>query len=281
MTKGTNIPVLLLICLMIFMLASCSHLSRRDGPPNYNVDVSTIPNAIPKPERLSKYGNMSSYRVFGKRYYPMKSSIGYEAVGIASWYGSKFHAQRTSSGERYNMLGMTAAHKTLPLPTYVEVTNLKNHRTIIVKVNDRGPFESSRIIDLSYVAAKKLGMLGRGTSLVRVKAIDPAYTQPAFFASRLPLPRHTYAYAAPKPIHANPIHTLYLQVGAFRNKVYAERLQHRLAAMLAMPVKIAHRSEKNRLYHVQVGPINNLALANQITHRLKGLGIRPNKVYGA
>lgn len=164
---------LILIVLSMILISSCSRMGGRDGAPDYYVDVSKIPNAKPKPEPLSKYGNMASYRVNGKRYYPLKSSRNYQQVGIASWYGTKFHEQRTSSGEKYNMLSMTAAHKTLPLPTYVEVTNLKNHKTIIVKVNDRGPFKSNRIIDLSYVAAKKLGMAGRGTAPVRIRAIDP------------------------------------------------------------------------------------------------------------
>lgn len=162
----------IVIVLFALVLCSCSHV-RRDGPPNFNVDETKIPNAVPKPERLSKYGNMRSYTVNGIRYYPMRSARHYQAVGTASWYGTLFHEQRTSNGERYDMLAMTAAHKTLPLPTYVEVTNLRNHRKIIVKVNDRGPFKPGRIIDLSYVAAKKLGMLGRGTAPVRVVAIDP------------------------------------------------------------------------------------------------------------
>ena len=115
---------------------------------------------------------MPIYCVFGRCYRTLKSSKHYDQRGWASWYGMKFHARHTSSGERYNVLGMTAAHKTLPLPTYVEVTNLRNRLKIIVKVNDRGPFEGNRLIDLSYVAAKKLGMLGQGTAPVRVRAID-------------------------------------------------------------------------------------------------------------
>jgi rare lipoprotein A len=162
----------ILFCVFI-LLSSCSHLSKQDGPPPFPVDVSRIHNAVPKSEPLAKHGNMRSYQVFGKRYYTLRSSKNYKAVGTASWYGRKFHRRHTSSGERYNMLAMTAAHKTLPLPTYVEVTNLRNHRKIIVKVNDRGPFHSNRLIDLSYVAARKLGMIGHGTTKVRIVAIDP------------------------------------------------------------------------------------------------------------
>src|SRR5689334_3241217 len=128
MLKGYVRLFFALCCLFTAaLLSSCSsHVSKGDGPPNYYVDETKIPNAVPKPEKLSKYGNMRFYNVFGKRYYTMRTSKHYQAVGIASWYGTQFHAHNTSSGERYNMLGMTAAHKTLPLPTYVEVTNLQN-----------------------------------------------------------------------------------------------------------------------------------------------------------
>src|SRR5437773_6629742 len=111
--------LLLIVCLMA-LLSSCSHM-KKDGPPNFYVDEKKIPNAVPKPEPLAKYGNYKSYVVFGKRYHTLNSSKNYDEVGTASWYGTQFHAHKTSSGERYNMLGMTAAHKTLPLPTYVEV----------------------------------------------------------------------------------------------------------------------------------------------------------------
>lgn len=158
--------------LVMLALSSCSTVTH-DGPPNFYVDETKIPNAVPKPERLSRIGNQPSYVVKGRRYYVMRSSRNYDQIGVASWYGTAFHARHTSNGERYNMLAMTAAHKTLPLPTYVEVTNLRNQRKIIVKINDRGPFAPNRIIDLSYVAAKKLHMLGPGTALVRVRAINP------------------------------------------------------------------------------------------------------------
>lgn len=186
-TKLRPLVPLLLLCVMAAVLSSCAMFRHKDGPPNYYVDVSKIPNAVPKVEPRAKYGNLATYKVFGRRYYTLKSSKGYEAVGTASWYGTQFHTLRTSSGERYNMLSMTAAHKTLPLPTYVEVTNLRNKRTVIVKVNDRGPFSANRLIDLSYVAAKKLGMIGHGTATVRVKAIDPlTYHHPLLMAEKKP-----------------------------------------------------------------------------------------------
>ena len=185
-------------------------------------------------EPLSKYGNMSSYVVFGKRYHVMSKckSKHYQEVGTASWYGTKFHKRYTSSGERYDMLAMTAAHKTLPLPTYVEVTNLRNHKKIIVKVNDRGPFESNRIIDLSYVAAKKLEMAGRGTALVSVKAITPgeAAEHPELLA------KHTKRTGVGSSV--------YLQIGAFQKKNRAQQLQKRVTALLSSPVIVTH-SPKN------------------------------------
>jgi rare lipoprotein A len=192
-----------LVIVFFVLLNGCAHTKRHDGPPNYYVDESKIPNAVPKVEPLSKLGNMPFYTVFGHRYYVMSNSKNYSERGVASWYGTQFHTHRTSSGERYNMLAMTAAHKSLPLPTYVRVTNLRNHKEVIVKVNDRGPFESGRLIDLSYVAAKKLGMLGHGTAMVEVKAINP---QEALHHPELMVKvKHHKVYARPTPQHTRHI----------------------------------------------------------------------------
>lgn len=327
----------ILNCLLIGLLLTLSACStvRRDGPPNYNVDVSRIPDASPKVEPLSKYGNLASYRVFGKQYHVMKSSKDYEEQGIASWYGTKFHAQRTSNGERYNMLAMTAAHKSLPLPTYVQVTNLKNGRKVIVRVNDRGPFEGNRVIDLSYVAAKKLGMLGHGTAYVDVKAIDPmkydrnsfdhpttahdfyltennvqvpaqATAQeiaPPHFATQQQLPKHIVKSTHLAKLHKMPKHfvkhqpvtvlhyakvkpalhnsSVYLQVGAFKNKVLAEKQKRRLDAMFSSPVNITRLADKQKLYRVQIGPLKDVAAAKQITQRLKSVGLSSKQMIQA
>jgi rare lipoprotein A len=267
-----------LTVLSLFLLAflsgcSSTHVKKKDGPPNYHVDETKVPNAVPKIEPLSKRGNMESYQVFGKRYYTMKSSKNYDEVGIASWYGTQFHDRLTSNGERYDLAAMTAAHKTLPLPTYVEVTNLKNNRKIIVKVNDRGPFAESRIIDLSYVAAKKLDMLGHGTAHVRVRAIDPrTHNQSIMLAERSPGSSHSKSSKSNNG-------QVYLQVGAFSNKASAERLKQSLSTSLKTPVHIASPSDKSRFYRVRVGPIKDMATANRITHKLKGMGIDSNKLY--
>ena len=137
-------------------------------------DPTAIPDAVPTEEPLSPYGNPEEYEVFGETYHVMESSAGYVSEGLASWYGEEFQGRRTSSGEPYDMYLMTAAHKTLPLPTYVEVTNLENGRTAVVRVNDRGPFHPDRVIVLSYVAARKLGIVGPGTARVRVRALEPS-----------------------------------------------------------------------------------------------------------
>jgi rare lipoprotein A len=290
-----------LSCFIFFvciLLGSCYSLQNKDGPPNFYVDDSKVPNAVPKVEALSKYGNMAHYTVFGKQYYVMNSSRNYEEQGIASWYGAKFHSHTTSNGERYNMLAMTAAHKTLPLPTYVQVTNLSNGRQVIVKVNDRGPFEANRLIDLSYVAAKKLGMLGHGTTRVDVKAIDPrdALMHPELMAMKKPTPViapipvatakfSTYTMtqvAAQKPVKqvgrssTNLLPApLYIQVGAFRNRAYAEKLKSRLLGLVSSPIEI---NPSNSLYRVQIGPFKDVATANLVTQKLKSAGVHSERV---
>jgi rare lipoprotein A len=147
-----------------------------EPPPNPPVIPQAVPEVVPRVEPRSRYGNPPFYEVFGKRYYVLSSSVAYVERGVASWYGPGFHKLRTSTGDPYDMYGMTAAHKTLPLPAYVRVTNLQNGRSVVVRVNDRGPFVGNRIIDLSYTAASRLDMLRNGTAMVEVRALDP--TQP-------------------------------------------------------------------------------------------------------
>lgn len=155
-------------------LAGCSSLPSGDGgPTGPHPDLAEIPDAVPQTLPRSSRGNPASYSVFGKTYYVRDSASGYIATGIASWYGRKFQGRPTSSGEPYDMYAMTAAHKTLPIPTFVRVTNLRNNRQVVVKINDRGPFHDGRIIDLSYAAAWKLGIVNHGSAPVRVEAIVP------------------------------------------------------------------------------------------------------------
>lgn len=148
---------------------------RRDRPPTdpLDVDLDAIPDAVPRDEPRSRYGNRDEYEVFGRTYRTLASAEGYVEEGVASWYGEEFHGRSTSSGEPYDMYAMTAAHRSLPLPSYVEITNLDNGRTVVVRVNDRGPFHGDRLIDVSYAAAHRLRMIGPGTARVRVRALRP------------------------------------------------------------------------------------------------------------
>lgn len=258
-------------------LSSCSHLLRhKDGPPRYRVDVSRIPNAKPKVEPRAKYGNMPSYKVFGKRYHTLPSAKNYEKTGVASWYGTKFHSQKTSSGEPYNMLAMTAAHKTLPLPTYVEVTNLENRRKVIVKVNDRGPFSGNRLIDLSYVAAKKLGMLAKGTAKVRIRALDPTkYYRSTWRFAQETAKKHQSHHITQRSAN------IFLQAGAFKHKNNAHRLQKRLNSLVQANVTVHKPSGRSQLYKVRIGPVSSQKQANKIIDKLSLIGIKPNTIKGA
>jgi len=186
-TLGRGAGLLLAFGGLLGLLSGCSSTGGKDSAPSNAPDLSGIEDAVPKAEPKSKYGNPKSYVVFGKRYHTKSSSNGHVERGLASWYGKKFHGRKTSSGERYDMYAMTAAHKTLPLPTYARVTNVSNGRSAVVKINDRGPFHGKRVIDLSYSAAKKLGVVSKGTAMVEVRAIDPNRPESSqkgeFFAS--------------------------------------------------------------------------------------------------
>ncbi len=261
--------ITLVFCLLSLLLSGCWSSHKKDGPPPYPVDVSRIPDAVPKAEPLSRLGNKPTYKVFGKTYHVLPSRKNYLAVGIASWYGTQFDKRRTSNGERYDMLAMTAAHRTLPLPTYLQVTNLENGQHVIVKVNDRGPFEPNRLIDLSYAAAKKLGMSGRGTALVEIKALDPG--------ARVP-PSARFA-AHKKHLLPGCSSPLYLEVAQYREKISAARLQQRLAKMFNNHIHVKSLAQGPRvIYQVQIGPIKDKRTADHIRSRLKSIGLASKKV---
>jgi rare lipoprotein A len=241
-----------------------------DGAPTQRLDPNSIPDAVPRHESPSKRGNPDSYVVFGKRYHVMNSSHGFSEKGIASWYGTKFHGRLTSSGEPYDMYKMTAAHKNLPIPSYVEVTNLKNHRTTVVRVNDRGPFHDNRIIDLSYAAATKLGILNEGTGLVHIRVVQPGEAAPT------PVPAPQLASAA---IEIEPNPTLFLQIGAFSSRINADRLRQRLSPSLAEQIRIqAAENNGAAVYRVQVGPLRDVERVDLVTARLSDLGISDSHV---
>lgn len=213
----------------------------QDGAPKNSKRV-VFKEPVPIKEPLSRYGNPSDYRVGGHKYQVMKNSSGYKMRGVASWYGKKFHKQRTSSGEPYDMYVMSAAHKTLPLPTYIKVKNLDNGREAVVKVNDRGPFHGNRIIDLSYAAALKLGVFPKGTANVEIETLMG--------------PKGDGHY--------------YLQAGAFSTEISAKQLKARLARLTSSPVFIEHYKKH---FIVKVGPFDNKSISDNLKTKLAKNGV--------
>ncbi|MBK5939673.1 septal ring lytic transglycosylase RlpA family protein [Halochromatium roseum] len=271
------LPRLVMVSGLLVALAGCSSAPKSVDANTRAAALAT--GALPKAEPKSRHGNMGSYVVLGKRYYTKASSRNHVERGQASWYGKKFHGRRTSSGERYDMHQMTAAHKSLPLPTYALVTNLENGRSAVVKVNDRGPFVGNRIIDLSYAAAKRLDMVNAGTAHVEVRSIDPRdHGKDAKELLRLAaadVGRQHRVKSSPTVVtrDGGPI---FLQVGAFGSRGNAEQLQSRLAGRVEEPVLVraaAVRGASTPLYKVQVGPIRSRTDADALGRRLAALGI--------
>lgn len=220
-----------------------------------------LPSPDPVTDGRSRYGNGPIYEVHGRRYVVLDSSEGYRERGIASWYGKKFHGRLTSNRERYDMYAMTAAHKTLPLPTWARVTNLQNGKSIVVRVNDRGPFVANRLIDLSYAAASALDIVQAGTGMVEVEAL-------AGFAADAPVA--STPPAAPVATRAE----LYLQVGAFGD---AENARRRFGLLREGGIEPAFVHEdvaaQPALFRVRIGPIANVAQYDSLVMKLKDLGI--------
>jgi rare lipoprotein A len=244
--------------LAFLLLAGCSSAPYKTPPlPSMPPpgDIDTIPEPIPKVEPRSARGNPPFYTVLGRRYFVLETSQGYLERGVASWYGPGFHASTTSNGERYDMYAMTAAHKTLPLPAYVQVTNLRNGKSVVVRVNDRGPFKDGRIIDLSYTAASRLDMLKEGTTFVEVRALTPEQK------TRPPAPPQTPG-------------ALYVQAGAFGTKEHASRLLDRLRQQ-GVDKSFVREDEVNgrTLYRVRVGPIPSVNEFDRVLARLRQLGL--------
>lgn len=246
---------------------------------------NSVPDAIPRIEARARNGNPPFYEVFGKRYYVLSSSIGYWERGVASWYGPGFHKVRTSTGEPYDMYAMTAAHRTLPLPAYVRVTNLQNGRSVVVRVNDRGPFVGNRIIDLSYTAAAKLDMLRNGTAMVEVRTMDPTAPLTLITASAeapAPAPIAPTATASTAVPPASPSATstaptstaLFVQAGAFSDHANAERLAQKLRGgrygkVFVRDDQIAGR----RMYRVRIGPVPDVAEFDRVVAALEQAGV--------
>jgi rare lipoprotein A len=282
---------------------SGEHVQRAPAPPILAAPLppDAVPDAVPRIEPRSRNGNPPFYDVFGKRYYVLSSSVGYWERGVASWYGPGFHKERTSTGEPYDMYGMTAAHRTLPLPAYVRVTNLQNGRSVVVRVNDRGPFVGNRIIDLSYTAAAKLDMLRNGTAMVEVRTIDasapppvitaqaaePAAAPPATAGLMPSAVAATPVSAATAPTvttgapagtesggSAHPTPALFVQAGAFADPANAERLAEKLrggsfGTVFVRDDQIAGR----RMFRVRIGPVPDVAEFDRVVAALEQAGI--------
>jgi rare lipoprotein A len=296
-------------------MAACSSAPPRPESPSPAATSETetpppaqaAPDVVPRIERRSRTGNPPFYDVMGKRYFVLSSSVGYVERGVASWYGPGFHKVPTSIGETYDMYGMSAAHKTLPLPAYVRVTNLQNGRSIVVRVNDRGPFVGNRIIDLSYTAASKLDMLRNGTAMVEVRSLDaapvpapapalaPALGAPITAADSAPAAAPLTASpleatSPPAPLAGSPLAgstiagptvtqvavpaALFIQAGAFSDPKNAERLMEKLRGggygkTFVRDNEIAGR----RMYRVRIGPVANVAEYDRIVAALARVGV--------
>ena len=280
----------------------------RSGVPPPPPDLASIPDAVPRVEPRSRYGNPPSYVVFGQRYYVLASSEGHVERGTASWYGPGFHAARTSSGEPYDMYSMTAAHKTLPIPAYARITNLRNGRSVVVRINDRGPFVGDRIVDLSYTAAWKLDMLRTGTAPVELRVLSPGADLPQIMQAgtaappvpAMPLPASALppasvpavaatgalpplaatggsatAIAAGVGAAAGTARTT-LQAGAFFSADNAQNLVARLAtAGIGNTVVRPTRAGERTIWQVRVGPLDSGLAVDDMLERLRLAGV-PN-----
>jgi rare lipoprotein A len=245
-----------------------------DGPDEKPpTNLASIPDAVPRTEPLHRYANRP-YTVFGKSYAPIASREPYKERGMASWYGKKFHGQKTSSGEVYDMYAMSAAHKTLPIPSYARVTNVKNGKSVVVRVNDRGPFHSDRIIDLSYAAAYKLGYIGAGSAMVEVESVEPGQAASApVQAAQAPAEELKNPVAVKSSIDAK---STYIQVGAFSSRENAEDYRGRVARQLTWLTDGVQVLSIGNLWRLHVGPYASSDAARPIAERIEAeLKLKP------
>ncbi len=250
-----------------------------DGPgANTPDNLAAIPDAVPKRESLHRYAN-DPYKVLGRRYIPIADTASYKSRGLASWYGRKFHGKATSIGESYDMYAMSAAHPTLPLPSYARVTNLENGKSVVVRVNDRGPFHPGRIIDLSYTAAYKLDIL-KGVTSVEVESVSPDSAPTSFAAQAEEDPAAgVEPVAQAEPIPASPGKAIYLQLGAYSNPATADGVLARATAKLSSDFPGVMRLESNGLHKIQAGPFASAESADRAAALIEqDLGIKTFRV---
>jgi rare lipoprotein A len=269
----------LYLFLVALVLASCGTAPKKaeggkyyqdDGPPEaVPPNLAETPDAVPRDEPFHRFANRP-YTVFGQTYVPVVNKQPTRERGLASWYGRKFHGQKTASGEVYDMFGMTAAHKTLPLPSYVRVTNVKNGRSVVVRVNDRGPFHANRIIDLSYAAAEKLGIARAGSALVEVERIIPGEPEPAA------VPQAPVTAAVETPLVTRENTALWLQIGAFSSAEAAEGFRERVMRELDWLNEPITITPVEGLHRVRLGPYRNTTEAGAIGDKVRrSIGVAP------
>ena len=259
---GATLKGALAVLLVLFLHGCVStgsapsrYQQHQDSAPLGTQDLAKVPDAVPRVEPRSRGGNKSPYTVRGKSYEVLPTALGYSTIGNASWYGAKFHGHLTSNGETYNMFGMSAAHRSLPIPSYVEVTNLANGRKVIVRVNDRGPFHSERLLDLSYAAAVKLGFVDQGTARVKITTIDPISWNKSRYEQV-------------------PGGDIYLQAGAFASLDSAEKLRQRLQGVTGQAVKVTLEADRGAdLHKVRIGPFANLIAAEAERNKISVAGL--------
>ncbi len=261
------------------LLGACGHMPRggyfqddgpHDRPP---LDVLTVPDAVPRAEPLADAGN-KPYTVFGVAYAPLVDGRGYRERGVASWYGRKFHGRRTSSGEPYDMYAMTAAHRTLPLPSYVRVHNLQSGRSVVVRVNDRGPFLQNRVIDLSYTAAARLSMLGTGTAVVEIETVEVTAPLTSVASSS----KFSVIATAEAGGGDTPAPRLSVQVGAFTRRENATQLRDRLERAGFNPIYVQSLPADpmpgaNPLHRVRIGPITTVEQGDRLVAEVARQGV--------
>jgi rare lipoprotein A len=254
-----------------------------DGPgENPPADLDKVPDAEPKPEPLHRFAN-NPYVVFGQQYTPVREVRPFRQRGVASWYGRRFHGQKTSSGELYDMYAMSAAHPTLPIPSYARVTHVGNGKSVVVRVNDRGPFLHNRVIDLSYAAAYRLGYIQQGSALVEVEAIVPGMATPpaqvASVATDVPARQDPpFAAAPPVPVAAEP-GGIFVQLGAFSAWENAESFRQRVAAQLGWLDRTVEVYRRDGLFRLHVGPYRDRAEARRVADQIgAALDLKPSVV---
>ncbi|MFN2328981.1 MAG: septal ring lytic transglycosylase RlpA family protein [Chromatocurvus sp.] len=251
-----------IVCCLLIGLGGCSGSEPRpawqdDGAPERSITPQQVLDAIPRPDPILRAGNTSPYEVAGVQYTILPSASGYREDGIASWYGTKFHGRKTSNGEDYDLYLPTAAHRSLPIPSYVRVTNLDNGESMVVRVNDRGPFHSERLIDLSYAAAVRLGFVDRGTAPVRVEALEVAGVDDR---------------------RESDSEYRYLQLGAFASPAAADSLRAAVADVVPVPVTVSPVEMSGKLLNrVRVGPLADGRQLNEVRELLLTRGFSPGQ----